>query len=339
MTDLRYFAATSTVIKNDPIYPEVLAMNRKPRIVVVGSSNTDMVVKTARIPTPGETVLGGEFLMTGGGKGANQAVAAARLGAEVTFVAKVGMDLFGEQAVHEIRAAGVNTEYVTGDPETPSGVALIFVEESGQNSIVVAPGANASLAPADVEAARPAFEQADVVVLQLEVPILTVAYAIRLAKDLGKRVILNPAPATALPSGFLNGVDVLTPNEIEAAMLLGAPPGADFQPAAAARALLKEGVGAVVVTVGAEGAIIVEAERSDRIVRVKSHPVIPVDTTAAGDCFTGALAVGMAEGMLLAEAAGFANTAASVSVTRLGAQASMPSRNDVEQVLSEFGHA
>ncbi len=307
-------------------------MQHRAKVVVVGSSNTDMVVKTRRIPSPGETVLGGDFLMTAGGKGANQAVAAARLGAEVAFVARVGADIFGERAVENIAAAGVRTEHILRDESHPSGVALICVDERGQNSIVVAPGANGHLTPEDVEAARPAFAAADVVVIQFEVPLRTVAAAIGLAKALGKMAVVNPAPALPLPEGFLQGVDVLTPNEGEAAALLGQPLNEDFDGREAARALLEKGVGAAVVTLGPLG---VAAATRERDFYAPPRTVKAVDTTAAGDCFTGALACALGEGMELGPAIHFANAAAALSITRMGAQPSMPSRQEVEAFLAE----
>ena len=300
-------------------------------IVVIGSSNTDMVVRTPHIPAPGETILGDELVMVSGGKGANQAVAAARLGADVTLVARTGMDLFGDRAVREIAASGVNTDFVVRDPDAPSGVALICVADDGQNSIVVAPGANGRLCPADVDAALPAIREAECVVLQLEIPLETVSHAIAAAKRLGKRVIVNPAPARELPSGFLEGVDVLTPNEIESAMLLKMMDGPPLNPALAGRALLGLGPEEVIVTVGSEGAVVVAG---DEVTRVPALPVRAIDTTAAGDCFTGALACALAEGKELFEAARFAAAAAGLSVTKLGAQSSMPTRAEVEKALA-----
>jgi len=302
------------------------------RVLVVGSSNTDMVARAERIPAPGETVLGGGFVRTAGGKGANQAVAAARLGADVDFVARVGQDVFGEAAVNDIAATGVNTEYVFRDCEAPSGVALIFVDARGQNSIIVAPGANARLSPDDVESARPAFERADVVVLQFETPLETAGRAIDLAKELGRRIVLNPAPVPSLPAGFLSGIDVLTPNEVEAAMLLGWPLDESFDGVKAARALLNLGVGAAVVTLGPKGAVAAFGGQTYLIPPIR---VSPIDTTAAGDCFTGALAVALAEGRDLAEACQFATFAAALSVTRFGAQASLPTRAEVERFMAE----
>jgi ribokinase len=305
---------------------------RRAKIVVVGSSNTDMAVKTPRIPKPGETIMGGDFMMVSGGKGANQAVAAARLGAEVALVARVGSDVFGNRAVASIGSTGVNTRYIVHDDSSPSGVALINIAKNGQNSIVVAPGANARLSPEDVDAARPAIEECHVVVLQFEIPLETVAHTIHLAKELGKIVIVNPAPAQTLPDGFLNGVDIITPNEIEAAMLLGIPLDSRFNGQAAAVALLEMGVGAAVVTMGSEGAI---AATPGRIQQIPPKRVKVVDTTAAGDCFAGALACALGEEHELGPAIRFANAAASLSVTRLGAQTSMPIRQEVEQFIAQ----
>lgn len=305
-------------------------MRTAARIVVVGSSNTDMVVRTPRIPSPGETVLGGEFVMTQGGKGANQAVAAARLGAQVSLVARVGQDVFGTQAVASISTAGVDTSFIVRDDTAPSGVALIFVDGSGQNSIVVAPGANSRLSPEDVDAARPAFQAASVVVLQLEIPLNTVTRAIELAKELDKTVVLNPAPVPAQQFPMA-GVDVVTPNEVEAAMLLGHSIQSPYEARDAAVALVRRlGVGAAVVTMGSRGAVVATM---DRVQEIPGKKVTAVDTTAAGDCFTGALATALAEGMALGPAAHFANAAAALACTRMGAQASMPYRNEVEAFI------
>lgn len=303
---------------------------RPARIVVIGSTNTDMVVKTPRIPAPGETVLGGEFLMVPGGKGANQAVAAARLGAEVWFVGRIGRDMFGENARKAITEAGVRTDHLKVDPAHPSGIALIYVDERGQNSIVVAPGANAAVSPEDVDSARSAMEQCDVVCLQLEIPLATVRHAISCAKALGKQVVLNPAPAPREPLDLV-GVDVLTPNEVEACMLSGVSPGAEEACQNAARGLLTRGVGAAVVTLGARGAVVATA---DRIQHVPARRVKAVDATAAGDCFTAALAVAVGEGREIGVAAHFANAAAAISVSRMGAQFSLPTRTEVEEFLS-----
>ena len=306
-------------------------MKRTPRILVVGSSNTDLVVRTPRIPAPGETVLGGDLVMTPGGKGANQAVAAARLGAEVALLARIGVDLFGDHAVESLRRAGVSTEFVVRDSDAPSGVAFISVDDDGQNAIVVAPGSNARLAPEDVDSARAAFDRADVVVLQLEIPIPTVRRAIDLARSLGRTVILNPAPSVPLPAGFLAKVDVITPNEQEAGALLGREGIGD--PLEAAHALLETAARTVVITLGRKGAAVARTHYRELFPACEANAV---DTTAAGDCFTGALAVSLAEQKTLPESIRFANAAASISVTRPGAQESMPSRIEVEEILLHF---
>ena len=298
------------------------------RIAVVGSSNTDMVVKVKHLPAPGETVLGGEFVMAAGGKGANQAVAAARLGAQVTLVARIGQDLFGEAALAGFESEGINTEHIGVEPNMASGVALIAVDAAGENSIAVASGANARLSTADVERAREAIEAADVLLLQLEVPLETVSAAIKVAHRAGVRVILNPAPAPskALPAELLKRIDVLTPNENEVRGL--AQDRAN--PELAAQTLLQQGVGAVIVTLGAQGALITTQEREQLIPTFK---VDVVDTTAAGDAFNGGLAVALSQGKQLSEAVRFANACGALAVTRIGAQTSLPTLNAVEDFL------
>lgn len=306
------------------------------RVVVVGSSNTDMVVRVPRLPAAGETVLGGAFAVLPGGKGANQAVAAARLGAQVTFVGCVGSDDLGDRALAGLAAEGLDTHWFFRSPEAPSGVALILVGPDGENQIAVAPGANALLTPAAVEAAAPAFERADVVLAQLEVPVDTVAAAVRLARACGKRVILNPAPAQPLPADLLARVDLLVPNETEAAQLAGAGEarGIKDDRAAgaedAARALLAHGVGGVIVTLGSEGAVAVTPEECWR---VPARRVRAVDSTAAGDAFCGALAAALAGGRDLRAAVEFGIAAAGISVSREGAQPSLPTLAEVEALF------
>lgn len=302
-------------------------------IVVVGSTNIDMVVRVPRIPGPGETVLGGEFRMAAGGKGANQAVAAARLGACVTFVARVGADRLGEEALEQFRAEGIRTEYVLRDPEAAHGVALVMVDPNGENAIAVAPGANARLAPEDVERAREAFAACDLVLLQLEVPLPTVERAVDLARALGKRVVLNPAPYHRLPAALLSRIDILTPNETEAEMLLGGGEAGLGGIAATAEELLRRGVGRVVVTLGKEGVFVVAPEAQ---YHVPGRRVKAVDTTAAGDAFSAALAVAVAEGREFREAVRFAVCASALSVTRMGAQPSLPHRAEVEAALAAW---
>jgi ribokinase len=303
------------------------------KIVVVGSSNTDMIIKVDRLPGPGETVSGGAFSTAAGGKGANQAVAAARAGAEVGFVARVGEDSFGEQAITGFVGDGIDVRHVTRDPAAPSGVALIFVDDSGENSIAVAPGANARLTPEDVEAAGGLITGADVVVMQLETPIETVERAAALAREHGVRVILNPAPAQPLSDEILGKVSILTPNESEAELLTGIQVEDDAGAEAAARTLAARGVETVILTLGARGAFVFESDSREL---VPGFEVQAVDTTAAGDVFNGSLAVGLAEGMQLAPAVRFANAAAALSVTKLGAQPSAPTRSEIEDFLNEM---
>lgn len=297
-------------------------MAKPARVVVVGGSNVDMVVRAPRLPRPGETVLGGTFAMVPGGKGANQAVAAARLGADVTLIASVGADTFGDAAVRGFAAEGIRTDFISRDPDLPTGVALIGVSEAtGENCILVAPGANAVLHPAHVERAAGVVRQADVVIVQMEVRLDTVALALETASAAGVTTILNPAPVTPLPDYAWANVSVVTPNRAEMDDL-----GGD------AAALVRLGAGAVVVTLGADGARVVDGNGDTPIRGVAVHSV--VDTTAAGDCFTGALAVALGEGRSMADAAAFANVAAALSVTKAGAQPSLPHRRDVE----EFGN-
>lgn len=303
----------------------------KPSILVVGSSNTDMIIKLDRIPKPGETILGGEFVTAAGGKGANQAVGAARAGGAVTFIARVGRDMFGDQAVAGFVQDRINVDYVFRDKAAPSGVALIFVAKDGENSIAVASGANGQLTPADVKKARPAFARARVLVMQLETPLDTVQAAADLAVKAGVRVILNPAPARPLPDKLLRGVSILTPNETEAELLTGIRVETDASAARAADQLMGRGVQTVILTLGARGAFVATAERKQLVAGFK---VKPVDTTAAGDVFNGALAVGLAEGRPLVEAVRFANAAGALSVTKLGAQPSAPRRAEIEQLLN-----
>lgn len=296
-------------------------------ILVVGSLNMDLVVRAARHPAPGETVLGEAFQTFPGGKGANQAVAAARLATTpVRMIGRVGADAFGEALVTGLAADGVATTWVQRDAAAPTGVALITLDQAGQNTIVVAPGANARLTPEDVEAAAAAFEGVAVVVVQLEIPLATVARAITLAHARGARVLLNPAPAQPLPAAMLAAVDDLLPNQTELAQLTGE---ADY--ATAARQLLGAGVGRVVVTLGGEGVCLFDGEGRSALA---AHPVTVVDTTAAGDAFTGAYAAALAEGRPAREALAWGNAAGALAVTRAGAQPALPTRREVEALLA-----
>ncbi len=301
----------------------------QPHVVVVGSCNTDLVVSVTRIPEPGETVLGGELQTVGGGKGANQAVAAARMEAHVTFVGRVGSDTFGQNARAALHAEGIDTTYLLDTPNVASGVALIAVrEETGENAIVVAPGANGFVTEAGIETARPAFDQANAVIVSLEIPLEAASRAIELGYERRIPVILNPAPAQTLPADLLAKVALLTPNETEAAILCKADP-ADT-PEALAHKLLALGVGAAVLTLGAAGALLVTP---DGIETVPGFPVRAVDTVGAGDCFTATLATEWARGKSLREAVTLANAAAALAVTRAGAQTAMPTRAEVQDFL------
>jgi ribokinase len=299
-------------------------------IVVVGSSNTDMIIQLDRIPRPGETILGGEFVTAAGGKGANQAVGAARAGGHVTFVARVGQDMFGDQAVAGFKRDGICVDHVSSDKAAPSGVALIFVAKDGENSIAVAGGANAKLAPSDVKKAAKAIRSAAVLVMQLETPLETVQAAAEIAAKAGVRVILNPAPAQPLPDKLLELVSILTPNEHEAELLTGIKVTDEAAVAKAADKLRARGVQTVILTLGPRGAFIADASGKQLVPGFK---VKAVDTTAAGDIFNGSLAVALAEGKPLPAAVRFANAAAALSVTKLGAQPSAPTRKEIEKFL------
>jgi ribokinase len=300
------------------------------RIVVVGSSNTDMTIRLERIPSPGETLLGGEFLMAAGGKGANQAVGAARSGGRVSLVARIGADVFGHQALAGLRRDRIDVAHVYRDPKAASGVALIFVGEHGENSIAVASGANGRLSRADVARAAQLIASASVLLLQLEVPLASVQAAARLGRRSGARVILNPAPARQLPDALLRQVSVLTPNETEAAMLTGINVRSDASAARAAGKLRARGVQSVIVTLGARGALLASDEAT---CVVPGFNVQAVDTTGAGDIFNGALAVALGEDQPLLQAVRFANAAAAISVTRRGAQLSAPTRRQIDRLL------
>jgi ribokinase len=296
------------------------------KIIVVGSSNMDMVVKTDHIPEPGETVLSGSFFMNPGGKGANQAVAVARLGGEVGFISKLGNDIFGKQFSRLFSDEGIDTSFIVGDDDLPSGVALITVDQAGENSIVVASGANAHLHFSDIEPALQQISEAGIILLQLEIPMNTVNDVVSFAASKGVRVILNPAPANILSKELLNHVDILTPNKTEAGMISGITVHDIETAKKAANAICKQGVKNVVVTMGPLGAVICQ---QGKLSVVPAEKVETVDTTAAGDVFNGALAVALSEGKDLEQAVVFASEAAAISVTRLGAQSSIPYRNEL----------
>ena len=299
-------------------------------IIIVGSANTDMVIKADKFPLPGETILGGKFFMFPGGKGANQSVAASRLGGNVTFIAKVGNDVFGKQAIQQFKKEGIRTDYIISDPDHPSGVALITVDAKGENTIVVAQGSNGTLSPSDLIKAEKEFEHAGIVLMQLEIPLHTVLHAARLAKEHGKKVILNPAPAMPLPSELFGNLFIITPNKSETEALTGIEITDMASIKKAAEKIREKGVINVVITLGSEGAYIFNDEGGRHI---PTHKVNAIDSTAAGDVFNGALAVGIAEGQQLDDAVTFANHAAAISVTKMGAQASAPFRKELTSIL------
>jgi len=312
------------------------------KVLVVGSSNMDFVAQVASLPRPGETVMGGKFSTHLGGKGANQAVAAALAGAEVTFVARVGKDPVGDQMLASLREKGIALGFVIRSEANPSGVAIIMVDAQGENIIAVCSGANLELSPEDAKAAESAFAAADVLVCQLETPMVTVRKALALARQRGACTVLNPAPAQQLAGAtddlpaLLSQVDVLTPNETEAEILTGLTVRDIEEAKAAGSRLLQAGAKNVVFTLGSNGALLVSEKGSQHF---PSLPVQPLDTTGAGDAFSGALSARLALGRPLGEAIQFANAAAAISVTRLGAQESMPRREEVEKMLARSSSA
>jgi ribokinase len=300
------------------------------KIAVVGSLNMDLVVRAPHMPIPGETIIGSDFRTIPGGKGANQAVAAARLGAEVTMIGRVGDDDFGRAQLRNLGELDIDTTHVMVDPAAATGIALITLDASGQNSIVLAPGANMRLTKEDINAAQGAIVQSDVLVLQLESPLEVVAHAIEIAYTEGVNVILNPAPARPLPKETLASLDYLIPNESETALLTGVEVVDIHSAKEAAERLREEGVGTVVLTLSDRGAFLASAEES---VHVPGYEVEVVDTTAAGDAFVGGFAVALAQGQNLAEAVRYANASGALAVTRLGAQPSLPTRQEVEEFM------
>ncbi|NPV53842.1 MAG: ribokinase [Firmicutes bacterium] len=308
----------------------------KPRITVLGSMNMDLVVKVQGAPRPGETVRSEDFKMVPGGKGANQAVGAARLGAEVHMVGRVGDDIFGETLIQNLKAAGVDAGRVRKDPEAGSGLALITVDATGQNSIVVALGANNRVSPEDVDSARDLIETSDALIMQLEIPIEIVIYATQIAAGKGVPVILNPAPARPVPDELIKGAAFLIPNESEASLLSGLAVEGRDEAAEAAMRLLQRGARNVIITLGEKGALVANPGVSEFIA---AYEVDAVDTTAAGDTFIGAFAVAYLKGSPVMDAARYASAAASISVTRLGAQASMPTAGEVEAFLARVRQA
>jgi ribokinase len=304
------------------------------KIIVIGSSNTDMIVKVPRIPAPGETILGGKFIKAAGGKGANQAVAAARSGGEVTFIANTGDDALGKEAIEGFKKEGINTDYIFVDQVTPSGVALIFVGDDGENSIAVASGANGTLTPSNINQIEQVIAKGDILLTQLETPLETIEAAVKVAKSYGVKVILNPAPAQRLEDELLQQIDILTPNQSEAELLTGIKVQDESSAVKAGEILHSRGVETVILTLGANGAFVLTQKNRDMIpgFRVEAE-----DTTAAGDTFNGALAVGLANGKTMKDAIMWAHAAAALTVTRMGAQPSIPSKEEIWEFLRRQG--
>jgi len=301
------------------------------KLLVIGSSNTDMIIQLPRIPRPGETMLGGRFQTAPGGKGANQAVAAARAGADVSLLACVGDDPFGREALAGFATDGIDCEYVVIDPAAPSGVAQIFVAADGENSIGVASGANACLTPRHVEQAASAIEAANTILLQLEIPLDTVVRAAEIGSAADRRVMLNPAPAQELPLELYPLLDIISPNETEAELLTGIAVKDESSAAGAAASLRDRGVDTVLITLGAAGVFVSTGAFSKT---VPGYVVEVVDTTAAGDVFNGNLAAALCRDLQLEDALGYAQAAAALSVQCLGAQPSAPTRSAIDTFLT-----
>lgn len=298
-------------------------MNSK--ILVIGSTNTDMTAFCGKMPAPGETVLGNDFVMGPGGKGANQAVAAKRLGGDVRFVCKVGEDIFGENTIRHFKEEGLDTSGVMFSKK-PSGVALITVDESAENCIVVASGANNDYTEEDIRSIKRFIDECDILLMQLEIPVPAVLEAARIGHEAGKTVVLNPAPAIDLPEEIFKHISLFIPNENELEKYSGVKVFDAPSAAKAAKALMDKGVGDIIVTMGSKGSLICQGDETSF---VTARKVEAVDTTGAGDCYCGALCVALSEGRSLKEAAEFATKAAAVSVQRPGAQNAMPYRNEI----------
>ncbi len=302
-------------------------MKTPKKIVVIGSCNTDLIIKTERFPQPGETVLGSASQMESGGKGANQAIAAARLGGRVTLISKIGYDLFGLQAMELYRNEHINTEYIVTDPRHPSGMAMIAVNSSGENYVIVSPGANATLGIDDIRRAEEEIVTADIVLMQLEIPMATAAYAIDMAHSHGVRVVLNPAPVPpSISDELLSKLYAITPNRIEAGMISGIKVTDMASAASAAQAISDRGVENVVITLGRDGVYLKDGDVSGGY---PACPVDAIDTTGAGDVFCGAFCVYIAEGHSITDAVKFATSASSLVITRIGAQCAIPYRHEV----------
>ena len=304
---------------------------RKPKVVVVGSFMMDLVIKAERRPQKGETLIGQQFGMFGGGKGNNQAIAAVRLGGDVTMVGRLGMDSFGDTLMDALVEEGVEIRFIVRDAEVGTGVGSPVIDADGDNSIIIVPRANMRLSAADVDRAASAISDSDVLLLQLEVPIAASQRAAEIAKSSGTKVILNPAPAQDLPDSFLAQVDILTPNQVEAELLSGVEVSDSEGAERAARILLDRGGSAVILTLGEGGALLL---KDGLTTSIPAYRVNVVDTTAAGDAFCGALATALARGEALEDAVVFANAAGALAVTVLGAAPSMPTVKQITEFLA-----
>ena len=306
-------------------------MTKPCSICVVGSANVDLTFRTARLPRPGETVAGYSLVVGMGGKGGNQAVAAARLGASVAFVARVGNDAYGAEAIRAYQAEGIDATFIRQDANLPTGTAAIVVDDAAENCIIAVPGANAGLTPEDVRKASAVIQQADVVICQLETPLEATLEAFRLARAAGILTVLTPAPVMELPDQLLRLCDVCVPNQTEMELLAGMPVKSQSEARAAANLLRTRGVRTVVVTMGDSGALLVDEAGAMQVPAVE---VVAVDPTGAGDAFTAALAVSLAKGSELREAARRASVVAAITVTRLGTQTAFPSLAEVEELMA-----
>lgn len=310
-----------------------MSQPRPPRIVVIGSINLDLVYHVARLPQPGETLTGTSFQQVHGGKGANQAVAAARLNADVSLIGRIGDDAFGAALIAGLREEAVDVSHVETSVGTSSGLAVIGVEDSGQNCIIVIPGANGLVTSADVMAAESVIAAADVLLLQLEIPVAAVITAIRIARQHNVLTVLDPAPALKPFPAELLCVDVICPNESEASLITGLPVANVAEAIAAARHLQSQGARIAVITLGSRGCV--ACEESDNPTHVPSFPVTAVDTTAAGDAFAGALGFCLALGQPILEALRFASAAGALAATRHGAQPAMPRLEEVNALVAQ----
>jgi len=306
------------------------ATMQKPNILVIGSTNTDLVIRSKRLPTSGETVTGGEFYIAAGGKGANQAVAAARAGADVSFIGCVGDDDFGKQTFSNLKKEGIDTNLIKIEQGSASGVAFILVDYNGSNLISVAPGANFKLFPEDIKNKQAEIKKSAFLLLQLEIPLNTVKTSIEMASEMGTQILLNPAPAQSIAENILAKVDYLTPNEHELSILVNRPIKSANDQIEAAKHLVKVGVKHIFITKGEQGVVLINQDG------MKSYPAkktTAVDTVGAGDCFSGCLASALSEGKDLNEAVNFAQSAAAIAVTRKGAQPSLPYRDEILKML------